>query len=171
MRVMHVLGVRVSVPGNEVVVILADPAGSLVLPIVIGPREGAAIASAQAGVVPPRPQTHDLFVDVLGQVGANLDEVRVTDVRSGTFHAVLVLAGGTLVDARPSDAIALALRAHCPVLCEESVLERAGVPLVDSAWVGEEGEDVDEEDPAEVLQEFREFLKGVDPEDFDDARP
>lgn len=162
MREMQVLGVRVSVPGNEVVVILADPSAATVLPIVIGPREGAAIASAQAGVVPPRPQTHDLFVDVLGQVGVSLEEVRVTDVRNGTFHALLVLGGGQLVDARPSDAIALALRVHCPVLCDESVLERAGVPLVE-----DESEEAPEEDESAVLEEFREFLQDVEPEDFD----
>lgn len=162
MREMQVLGVRVSVPGNEVVVILADPAGATVLPIVIGPREGAAIASAQAGVVPPRPQTHDLFMAVLEQVGVTLEEVRVTDVRDGTFYAVLVLGGGRLVDARPSDAIALALRVHCPVLCEESVLERAGVPLVEE----EAAEEGPEDDESSVLEQFREFLEDVEPEDF-----
>ncbi len=177
MREMVVLGVRVSVPGNEVVVVLGEPGGDLVLPIVIGPREGAAIASAQAGLVPPRPLTHDLLVSILNKLGVRVVEVRVTHVLHGIFHAELVLGNGAVVDARPSDAIAIALRAHCPVLCEESLLALAGVPVedagLDASEVGEAGAASGTPPPAaseaspEVLEEFRAFLEGVEPEDFE----
>lgn len=156
MREMDVLGVRVSIPENEVVVVLADRGGPVVLPIVIGPREGASIASAQAGIVPERPQTHDLFVAVLGHTGTHLDEVRVTSLEAGTFHAELVLSTGQRVDARPSDAIALAIRARCPVMCEEDVLSAAGIVMEE------------DEDTGEVVEEFRTFLEHVEPEDFAD---
>ncbi|MFC4555081.1 bifunctional nuclease family protein [Georgenia faecalis] len=155
MREMDVLGVRVSIPENEVVVVLADRVGPIVLPIVIGPREGASIASAQAGIVPQRPQTHDLLVAVLAATGVRLDEVHVTSLESGTFHAELLLSNGHRVDARPSDAIALALRVHCPVLCEEDVLTAAGVAM-------------ETDDDGEVVEQFRHFLEHVDPADFAD---
>ncbi len=155
MREMDVLGVRVSIPENEVVVVLAaKDGGRVVLPIVIGPREGASIATAQAGLVPERPQTHDLFISVLEATGLRLDEVHVTSLEQGTFHAELVLSSGTRVDSRPSDAIALALRARCPVLCEEEVLTTAGVIM-------------DAEDEAEVVADFQAFLEDVEPEDFE----
>lgn len=167
MRKMMVLGVRVSVPGNEVVVVLGEPGGVVVLPIVIGPREGAAIASAQAGLVPPRPLTHDLLVSILDRIGVKLVEVRVTHVLHGIFHAAIVLDGGVIIDARPSDAIAIALRAHCPVLCEESLLALAGVPIEEAGLDPEEAEAQGaREEPAALMEEFREFLEDLEPEDF-----
>lgn len=154
MREMDVLGVRVSIPENEVVVVLAaKEGGRVVLPIVIGPREGASIATAQAGIVPERPQTHDLLVSVLHAAGLTLTEVRVTSLDAGTFHAELVLSSGQVVDSRPSDAIALALRAQCPVLCDETVLTSAGMLM-------------DAEDEADVVADFQSFLENVEPEDF-----
>ncbi|WP_324653956.1 bifunctional nuclease family protein [Georgenia sp. H159] len=155
MREMDVLGVRVSIPENEVVVVLAArDGGRVVLPIVIGPREGASIATAQAGIVPERPQTHDLFISVLEATGVNLEEIRVTKLEQGTFHAELVLSSGQRLDSRPSDAIALALRARCPVLCDEAVLTTAGVVM-------------DAEDEADVVADFQAFLENVEPEDFE----
>ncbi|WP_168202679.1 MULTISPECIES: bifunctional nuclease family protein [Georgenia] len=155
MREMDVLGVRVSIPENEVVVVLAAKgAGRVVLPIVIGPREGASIATAQAGIVPERPQTHDLFIALLEATGVSLERVQVTKLEHGTFHAELHLSTGHRVDSRPSDAIALALRAQCPVLCAEDVLTTAGVIM-------------DAEDEADVVANFQAFLEDVEPEDFE----
>ncbi|GAA4424888.1 bifunctional nuclease family protein [Georgenia halophila] len=172
MREMVVLGVRVSVPGNEVVVVLGEPGGSRVLPIVIGPREGAAIASAQAGLVPPRPLTHDLLVSVLEHLGAAVTEVRVTQVIDGIFHAELVLSGGQVVDARPSDAIAVALRSKCAVLCDEDLLSVAGVPVEEAGLEQEEAQALPAgETGAAVMEEFRAFLEGVEPEDFATDEP
>ena len=154
MREMDVLGVRVSIPENEVVVVLAAKnGGRVVLPIVIGPREGASIATAQAGIVPERPQTHDLVISLLEATGVTLQEVHVTKLEHGTFHAELVLSSGRRVDSRPSDAIALALRAQCPVMCEEEVLTTAGVVMA-------------AEDEADVVADFQAFLENVEPEDF-----
>lgn len=167
MREMVVLGVRVSVPGNEVVVVLGEPGGTRVLPIVIGPREGAAIASAQAGLVPPRPLTHDLLVSILDHLGVGVKEIRVTRVVDGIFHAEIELSGGQEVDARPSDAIAIALRAKCPVLCDEELLAVAGVPIEEAGLDQEEAQQLPAaESGAEVLEQFRAFLEGVEPEDF-----
>jgi len=157
---MDVLGVRARIPDSEVVVILAEADGARVVPIVIGPREGAAIASAQAGLVPPRPQTHDLFVNTLTALGRSLTVVRIVDLIEGTFHAEIVLDNEVVVDSRASDAIALAVRAGCDVLCAEHVVEAAGVLI-------EEDEEA-ERDEEEAVQEFKTFLEGISPEDFRD---
>lgn len=168
MREMVVLGVRVSVPGNEVVVVLGEPGGGRVLPIVIGPREGAAIASAQAGLVPPRPLTHDLMVTVLERLGVTIQQVRITKVLHGIFHAELVLGGGQVIDSRPSDAIAIALRVPCPVLCDEDLLEVAGVPVEEAGLdVAEETRtELHAQSTPEVIAEFQAFLEEVEPDDF-----
>jgi uncharacterized protein len=155
---MDVLGVRARIPDNEVVVILAENDGARVVPIVIGPREGAAIASAQAGLVPPRPQTHDLFMNTLTALGRRVVEVRVVDLVEGTFHAELVLDGGVVIDSRASDAIAMAVRAGCDVLCAEHVVDEAGVLIED--------DEEDEEDEEQAVEEFKTFLDGISPEDF-----
>jgi len=157
---MDVLGVRARIPDSEVVVILAEADGARVVPIVIGPREGAAIASAQAGLVPPRPQTHDLFVNTLTALGRSLTVVRIVDLIEGTFHAEIVLDNEVVVDSRASDAIALAVRAGCDVLCAEHVVEAAGVLI-------EEDEEA-ERDEEEAVEEFKTFLEGISPEDFRD---
>ncbi|HWS58135.1 MAG TPA: bifunctional nuclease family protein [Actinotalea sp.] len=155
---MDVLGVRARIPDSEVVVILAESGGARVVPIVIGPREGASIASAQAGLVPPRPQTHDLFMNTLAALGRSLVVVRIVDLIDGTFHAELVLDGEVVVDSRASDAIALAVRAGCDVLCAEHVVEAAGVLI--------EEDDESERDEEEAVEEFKTFLEGISPEDF-----
>lgn len=133
--------------------VLVDHDAAIALPISIGPREGAAIAAAQAGIVPERPQTHDLMLTLMETGELVLREVRVTRLENGTFYAVLVLRDGRQIDCRPSDAIALAIRAGVPVRCAETVLAAAGVP-------------VEENDEAEVVEEFRSFLEDVEPEDF-----
>src|SRR5690625_4862612 len=153
MREMDVLGVRVSIPDNEVVVVLADKVGPIVLPIVIGPREGAAIATAQAGIVPERPQTHDLMMSLLEMMGQTITEVRATKLDEGTFFAEIQLSSGKVIDARPSDAIALALRANCPVKCAETVIDTAGVIM-------------EAEEDNKIVEEFKTFLEDLDPEDF-----
>lgn len=160
---MTVLGVRVHVPLGEVVVLLAEESGDRVVPISIGPREGAAIAAVQAGLVPPRPQTHDLMLDVVKALGSDVMDARVVGLRDGTFFAEVELSGGVVVDSRASDAIALALRAGAPVRCAEEVVEAAGVVPDDN--------DVDLVDPGldeGALAQFRAFLESVEPDDFAD---
>ena len=147
------IGVRVEMPSNQPIVLLREVAGDRYLPIWIGAVEATAIAFAQQGVVPPRPLTHDLLKDLLGATGNELTEVRITEVREGVFYAMLVLASGVEVSARPSDSIALALRTGTKIVCADDVLDEAGL-------------EVPEEDEDEV-EKFREFLDSVSPEDFE----
>lgn len=151
---MQVLGVRRQVPLDQVVVLLLDALSARVLPIVVGLTEGQAIAAGQAGVAPPRPMTHDLLVSVLQTTGAVVERVEIVELTDGVFHAALVLGDGRRVDSRASDAIAVAVRVGCPVLCEPEVLEEAGLEVQDAA-------DEDEE-----VAEFRAFLDTVNPDDF-----
>ncbi|NMR21549.1 bifunctional nuclease family protein [Cellulomonas fimi] len=151
---VEVVGVRQHRLDDEIVVLLLDPAAELLVPILIGATEASAIASAQAGIVPPRPMTHDLLRDVLRSLRVELVRVEITDLTDGVFHAALVLGTGARVDSRASDAIALAVRTGSPVLCSAEVVAVAGV----EASMG----------PAEQeLERFREFLDHVTPEDFE----
>ena len=102
-------------PSNSPIVLLREADGPRYLPIWVGAVEATAIAYAQQGVVPPRPLTHDLLRDVLQATGQELAEVRITGLEEGVFFAVLVFSGGIEVSARPSDAIALALRTGSPI--------------------------------------------------------
>lgn len=139
-------------PSNQPIVLLREADGDRYLPIWIGAVEATAIAMAQQGVVPERPLTHDLLRDVLTALDTSLVEVRITDLTDGVFYAVLALSGGVEVSARPSDALALAIRTGSPVVAAESVLDAAGVELP----VAEEDE----------VERFREFLDQISPEDF-----
>jgi uncharacterized protein len=149
---LDVVGVRVEMPSNQPIVLLRETGGERYLPIWIGAVEATAIAFAQQGVVPPRPLTHDLLRDVLAALGRELRQVRITDLDDGVFFATLVFDDGTEVSARPSDAIALALRTGAAIVGADSVLDEAGIVIPD--------EDEDE------VEKFREFLDQVSPEDF-----
>ncbi len=144
---------RVEMPSNQPIVLLREVEGERYLPIWIGAPEASAIAFAQQGVTPARPLTHDLMVDVIAALGARLVQVQITDLADGVFYALLVFDTGTEVSARPSDAIALALRTGAEVVGAESVLDEAGLTLP--------SEDEDE------VEKFREFLDQVSPEDFE----
>ena len=161
---MEVLGVKLELPSNIPVVMLRELSGThRVLPIFIGPPEANAIAFALNREEPPRPLTHDLMCNILSELGVHLQRVVITDLQEGTFYADLHLegaAGSTTVSARPSDGIALALRAGAPVLAAEAVLDEAAV-LVEE--VEEDDEDGNSE---EVVEQFREFIDNVNPEDF-----
>lgn len=150
---LEVLGVRRQAPMDQVVVLLLDIEGRRLLPIVVGVSEGSSIAAAQAGVVAPRPMTHDLLVSVLAQVGVEVVRAEVTALLDGVFHAALVLDDGSRVDARASDAIAVAVRTGSPVLCAPEVLEESGLA-------------VEERAPEEEVEEFRAFLDTVSADDF-----
>ena len=120
-----------------------------------GTGQATAIAFAQQGVVPPRPLTHDLMRDLLDALGAKLRAVRITEMRDSVFYAELVFEDGREVSARPSDAIALALRTGTTIFGTESVLDEAGIEIP------HEQEDEDE------VEKFREFLDSISPDDFD----
>lgn len=150
-RPVVVVGVRVEMPSNQPIVLLKVTGSAVHLPIWIGPNEASAIAMAQQGITPPRPLTHDLFVATLAALGRPLRQVRVTSLVSGVFHAELHF-DGVSVSARPSDGVALALRADVPVLVAQPVLDEAGIEIADAA--------------EDEVEKFREFLDNVSPEDF-----
>ena len=161
MILVNVAGVRMEMPSNTPIVLLNETHGSRYLPIWIGAVEATAIAYAQQGVTPPRPMTHDLIIELLDELDAQLTGVRITALTDGVFFAFLDLttSGGVEreLSARPSDAIALALRVDAPITVSAEVLESAGVAIPEEA----EGESQDQ------VEAFREFLDGVSPEDFE----
>ena len=134
------------------------------LPIYIGAPEATAIALALDGVTTPRPMTHDLLRDVLEDLGADVERVVVTDLHDKTFYAELHLVRegvSHVVSSRPSDAIALAVRTGTPIFAEEAVIDEAGFHELDEAAADEgEGE--------EVVEQFKEFIESISPEDFSD---
>ncbi len=153
MNQLDVVGVRVEMPSNQPIVLLRERDGERYLPIWIGAVEATAIAFAQQGVVPPRPLTHDLLRDVISALDRPVERIHITDLRDGVFFAELHFADGVIVSARPSDAIALALRTNSPIFSGPDVLDEAGIMIPD------------EED--DEVEKFREFLDQISPEDFD----
>lgn len=139
---------------------LADtPGHGRLLPIWIGHPEATAILLALEGVETPRPMTHDLLSSVIETLDTMVEKVEITRVEDGTFYAAIFLRGegrSLVVDARPSDSIALAVRSRAPIFVSSDVLETASVP-------DESIEDFDEESEVEA---FRDFLDNVNPEDF-----
>jgi len=148
---------------NQPVVLLKPldevPGEGRLLPIWIGHPEATAILLALEGVETPRPMTHDLMGSIIETLDTYVERIEITRVDEGTFYAAIVLRGEEMtkvVDARPSDSIALAIRAGAPMFVADEVLESAGVPDESIASVDEEAE----------LDAFRDFLDHVDPEDF-----
>jgi len=155
---MSLVGVRVEVPTNQPIVLLREEEGQRYLPIFIGPPEATAIVYALQGMETPRPMTHDLFKAVLDELAVQLKRVVITELHDGTFFAEIELAGNgetRRISSRPSDALALAARYPdtVPIFAAEAVLDEAGVLF-----------DQDEEESQ--IEEFREFLNQVRPEDF-----
>lgn len=154
---LDIVGVRVELPSKQPLVLLKEVEGERYLPIWIGAVEATAIALAQEGVTTQRPMTHDLMRDVLLALSAELTRVTITDLRDGVFYANLVFANGVEVSARPSDAIALAMRMSVPVFGDESVLAEASISVPEEQAAQQENE----------LEQFRKFLDEVSPEDFE----
>jgi hypothetical protein len=129
---MTVVGVRPDQISHEPVVILKEKQGERYLPIWIGLAEANAIAAGLEGISMPRPLTHDLLYSVLKTSGAEVISITISDIQDRTFYARIVIniADRQLdIDSRPSDAIAIAVRAGTPIYAEEKVLARAGVKL------------------------------------------
>ena len=157
--------------GQPVVILkpkFPQQAPTKVLPIWIGAVEATAIAFAQQGVQPERPLTHDLLRDVLTSLGRRLDRVDIVDLRDGIFFAELVFDNGVTVSARPSDAIALALRTGSPLFAADHVLDEAAIEMPAEDEDEVEG---DEEGAEAEVEAFREFLDHVTPEDFEGGSP
>jgi uncharacterized protein len=164
MILVRVAGVALDPTGQHV--ILLKPIGELagegrLLPIWIGAQEATSILIAVQGEQAPRPLSHDLITTLFGTVGARIERVDVTRIDDGTFYAELSLttpSGPQVLDSRPSDAIALAVRVQAPIWVADEVLDEAGIPA--------EMVDFDHDEEEEKLDEFKRFLDEVDPEDF-----
>ncbi|MBM3131622.1 MAG: bifunctional nuclease family protein [Chloroflexi bacterium] len=171
---MTIDSIRVSMMNYQRVVILKEKDAERFLPIWIGPAEADAIAIKLQGVTPPRPLTHDLLESSITALGARVNSIVVSDLQNDTFYAKLVLDvnGQRLeLDSRPSDAMALAIRANAPIYADETVLDRAGI-LLDS----ETGKPMPQHkgNKAEVTEEelksfsaFRDFINTLDMEGLD----
>jgi uncharacterized protein len=158
MHEMVIYGVSFDMVGKQPIVLLKTTDGNKFLPIWIGHPEAAAILMKLQGASTPRPMTHDLFTDLLGQIDARVVRIAVTELRDNTFYAMITISidGSEIeVDSRPSDAIALAVRADAPIFAADSVIEESAIEF--------EHEDVNED---EVVEEFKKFLDEVKPEDF-----
>ena len=155
---MEVIGVRVEMPSNQPIVLLKEIDGSRFLPIWVGAVEATAIAFAQQGVEPPRPLTHDLMNNLVELLDATLTAVHLTEIKDGVFYAIMLLrdssAGQLTISARPSDAIALAVRSHSNILATEELLNEVGIEIPQGDGENEE------------VEKFREFLDQINPEDF-----
>ena len=123
--------IKVDESRNEQVIVLKEKEGKRMLPVVIGIAEVNAIKLKLSGIKPPRPLTHDLLVSIIENLGAQLKKVLIDKLENNTFYAKLYLSVDhnkeVLIDARPSDSVALALRAGVPIFVEEEVLKEAGV--------------------------------------------
>ena len=157
---MELVGVRVEIPANTPMVLLQEQQGEQrLLPIYIGSPEASAIHYALEGVEPPRPLTHDLFMSVIGELDCSLDSVVITEVRDHTYYAELHLttpSGEKVTSSRPSDAIALAVRCEAPIFAADQLLDE----------VGQIPEPEPEEQAEEIIDEFKDFIDNVSPDDF-----
>jgi len=156
--------VRVSLMSQHRLVVLKELQSTRFLPIWIGPFEADAITIELQGVEVARPLTHDLLKATIGKLGAEIERVAITELRNDTFYAEITLRinGRRLeIDSRPSDAIALAVRARVPVFVSDEVLEQAAITPEQDLESGEGGADA-EGTPGEAPEAFREFLEGLD---------
>ncbi|MEY3606472.1 MAG: hypothetical protein RL289_652 [Actinomycetota bacterium] len=153
---VEVVGIRLELPANQPVLVLRDLDGSRYLPLWIGNSEATAISLALEGVNPPRPLTHDLLVDVIEHLDDQVLSTSITELIDGTYFAQIEFANHDAVSARPSDAVAVAIRCGVPIYVSQDVLEQAGMDVV--------GED--EIDESEEVEKFRAFLDEINPEDF-----
>jgi bifunctional DNase/RNase len=158
---MSIYGVSFDLVGKQPIVLLKTADGNRYLPIWIGHPEAAAILMKLQGATAPRPLTHDLLINILGELEVEVLRVTVTELRENTFYASITIQhdGAELeIDSRSSDAIAIAVRAQAPIFAADAVIDESAIEF--------EGEDVNEE---EIVDEFKRFLDRVSAEDFAEA--
>jgi len=169
------------------VVILKESGGERILPIWIGPGEASAIAMVLAGIEFPRPMTHDLLDSVIDELGGEVVRVQIHQVVENTYYASLILRRGAqvmTVDSRPSDGVALALRASAPIFVADDLLDRMPIEIQpqgegiedDEPWATGSEDVIPRPDPGTTggtsdPAELREYLKSLDPEDFGRFQP
>jgi len=161
MQQMAVYGVSFDLVGKQPIVLLKTVDGNRFLPIWIGHSEAAAILMKLQNASTPRPMTHDLVTEILGELNAQVIRVAVTELRENTFFAqVTIQQNGSEVevDSRPSDAIALAVRAEAPIFVADEVIEESAIEF--------EGEEINDADLEKEVSKFRSFLENVTPDEF-----
>ena len=158
MQEMVIYGVSFDMVGKQPIVLLKTVESNKFLPIWIGHPEAAAILMKLQGASTPRPMTHDLLSDMLGELDVECTRVAVTELRENTFYASISLRanGRELeIDSRPSDALALAVRAGAPIFAADEVIAESAIEFEHEV-----------EDTEEVVEKFKDFLDHVTPEDF-----
>ena len=156
---MSIYGVSFDMVGKQPIVLLRTLDGTKFLPIWIGHPEAAAILMKLQGASTPRPMTHDLVSEMLTELDVNCTRVAVTELRENTFYAQITLQvnGSEIeIDSRPSDAIALAVRADAKIYVADEVIDYSAIEF-----------NQEPEDSGEVIDEFKKFLENVSPEDFE----
>ncbi len=175
---MNIDSIRVSLMNYQRVVILKEKEARRYLPIWIGPAEADAIAVKLQGVNVPRPLTHDLLSSIIDSLGATIDSIIVNDLKSDTFYAKIILNvdGGQLeIDSRPSDALALAVRAEVAIYADEAVLDKAGIlldeetgkPLMEGTDEADGKDRKVSEEEMKKMSAFYDFINTLDLDDFD----
>src|SRR3954453_20638466 len=158
---MEIYGVSFDLVGKQPIVLLKTAEGSKFLPIWIGHSEAAAILMKLQNATAPRPLTHDLLVNILGELDVDVVRVTVTELRENTFHASITVAqdGNEIeIDSRSSDAIAVAVRAQAPIFAADDVIEESAIEM-----------EVDEVNEEEIIDQFKDCLDRVSAEDFVEA--
>ncbi len=153
---MKVMGIALDTRTGSPIVVLNDKDNRIALPIWIGSAEASSIIRKIENIPPSRPMTHDLFIDIFNQTGYTLTHVEINDVTEETYYSSLILkkGGGTIrIDSRPSDAIAIAIRADVPICVSPEVISKGGITTNS------------QRDEEEML-EFKNFIKDVKPSDF-----
>ena len=153
--VVEVSGIRLEEDSETPIMLLQDPKTFRFLPIWIGTIEAVSIAYAQEGYVHPRPQTHDLLIDIVESLNASISEVCITDIKDKTYFAEITLntlEGNVNLSSRPSDAIALAIRSDSKITVDNELFNSNSIILI--------------EENNQEIQEFKQFIDDISPEDF-----
>jgi uncharacterized protein len=155
---MVIYGVSFDMVGKQPIVLLKTVDSNKFLPIWIGHPEAAAILMKLQGATTPRPMTHDLVTDMLSELDVTCTRVQVTELKENTFYASITLTHNgqeVEIDSRPSDALALAVRAGAPIFAAEDVISESAIEFEHEV-----------EDTEQVVEKFKDFLDNVSPEDF-----
>ncbi len=152
---VEVNSIRLEETSETPILLLLDPSTQKVLPIWIGTIEAVSIAYAQEGILHNRPQTHDLLLNIIEALDSSINEVNISNIEEDTYYADIILNsqnGLISLSARPSDAIALALRSNIPVTVNEKLFENNSIDLI--------------VDNSNEIEEFKQFIEQIKPEDF-----
>jgi uncharacterized protein len=169
-----VAGLGIAPPSSVPLLLLKEREGERVLPVAIGPLEAQAVVMPLQGVKPPRPMTHDIFVEIVASLGAHLRRVEITQLIDSTFHARLMLETNgqeRSYDIRPSDGVALAVRTEVPIFVAEEVLDQAAILSPQVTQLQEPPSSEESSSTSEAVDEskltpFKDFIESLDIDDL-----